>query len=317
MNWDVLLPNSLTNYCLNTRLDNLSDKTPKSGWWKRKMKELFAFSKKDTKPLVVISERERKVDISPTMTIQCASLSNASGSHTANGVAGILVTDGVPPYIVTWTPNHNGNLLKIDGCDGFIKIPELLPDTYVITVTDVNGSVSHCTVRIDVGANPPINCASLQDPVCAAFIIQNIQAAFPQTQSCKQWDGNDCSSDLDVSRGGRVGIGTSNIPSSFGLAVKGGIICDTRFRVELCNGWCDYVFEKNHKIMPLNELDAFIQTNKHLPGSITQAQVTQEEGFDVGFAKLDQQKKIEEAFLHLIALNDKVKDLQKRVKYSN
>ncbi|MBK6996540.1 MAG: hypothetical protein IPH31_17000 [Lewinellaceae bacterium] len=89
-----------------------------------------------------------------------------------------------------------------------------------------------------------------------------------------------------------------------------------KLRVELCErgvGWCDYVFDKGYPLQTLLEVESFIKKNKHLPGSVTQNEVTENGGFEMRSVKLDHQKKIEEAYLHLIALDKKKQELQLRI----
>ena len=60
-------------------------------------------------------------------------------------------------------------------------------------------------------------------------------------------------------------------------------------RVELSSSWPDYVFEDDYDKMSLNDVDEFIQANKHLPG-IPSAKVMEDlGGIDMGdmLVKLD------------------------------
>ena len=63
--------------------------------------------------------------------------------------------------------------------------------------------------------------------------------------------------------------------------------------------WPDYVFNKNYKPRSLNELDQFIQTNKHLP-ELPSAREVQENGINLGDMDAKLLKKIEEITLYLI-----------------
>jgi len=48
------------------------------------------------------------------------------------------------------------------------------------------------------------------------------------------------------------------------LNVIGGIITDSE-TVALSGKWADYVFNKDYPLQPLNKLEEYIGTNKHLP----------------------------------------------------
>jgi hypothetical protein len=112
---------------------------------------------------------------------------------------------------------------------------------------------------------------------------------------------------LIVSSSGNVGINT-DFPS-FDLDVCG-VIRAKEVRVE--TGWCDYVFEKNYNLMPLNKLEEFISENKHLPGIPTQKNV-ESEGLKVGEMSAAMMEKIEELTLYVIELKKENQALQQRI----
>jgi hypothetical protein len=117
---------------------------------------------------------------------------------------------------------------------------------------------------------------------------------------------------LVVANGGKVGINTEVFPKNdpnFNFYVKGGIKSE-QVKVQLCNGWCDYVFDKSYKLKPLPEVESFITKNKHLPNMPSAEKLYKEEGFEVGQMITLQQEKIEEIFLHLIELEKQVKNLK-------
>ncbi len=71
----------------------------------------------------------------------------------------------------------------------------------------------------------------------------------------------------------------------------------------------DYVFEKEYRLMPLNEIKAYVEANKHLP-EIPSAKEMDENGIQLGEMNLKLLQKIEELTLHLIDFKedlDKVK----------
>jgi hypothetical protein len=118
---------------------------------------------------------------------------------------------------------------------------------------------------------------------------------------CKQWDG-DCGVNGTVYRSGRLGIGTTYTNLNYLLAVSGKIMTE-QYKVQPCgNVWCDYVFDKDYKLMPLLALDTFIKKNKRLPDTKSAADIKKEDGIDAGETLLNHQEKIEEIFLHLIDL---------------
>lgn len=103
---------------------------------------------------------------------------------------------------------------------------------------------------------------------------------------------------------GRVGIGTSNIPADYKLAVAGNIIAE-KLRVKPQSGWPDYVFDSSHRLPSLNELEDYIQKNKHLPG-VPSAVEVEKNGLDLGDNQSILLKKIEEITLYMFEMNKKL-----------
>ncbi|MEO6758978.1 MAG: hypothetical protein ABIO24_05950, partial [Saprospiraceae bacterium] len=98
---------------------------------------------------------------------------------------------------------------------------------------------------------------------------------------------------------GKMSIGTATKSPTYNLSVSGGIISD-EVRVQL-QPWPDYVFAADYTLQPLAEVEKYVQANQHLPGVMTARDVA-ENGLDLGQAGKVQMEKIEELYLHLIAL---------------
>lgn len=120
--------------------------------------------------------------------------------------------------------------------------------------------------------------------------------------------------DLDVAGqtnfDGRVKIGANNFPNpgSYELAVGGGVIAE-EVLVQLEGAWPDYVFSTDYALKPLSEVATFIATEKHLPGVVSAKEVA-EKGLDLGEMQKSQMEKIEELYLHLIAMDQKLAALK-------
>lgn len=74
---------------------------------------------------------------------------------------------------------------------------------------------------------------------------------------------------MAIGHDGRViiGLGIGNGPypaENFLLSVGGRVICE-ELKVMLRSGWADFVFEDDYKLMPLDEVEAAIKAEKHLP----------------------------------------------------
>jgi len=74
----------------------------------------------------------------------------------------------------------------------------------------------------------------------------------------------------------------------------------------------DYVFQPNYKLQTLNELEAFIKANSHLP-NIPNAKEIETNGQDVGDLQLKLLEKIEELTLYLIQENKENSNLKKQM----
>jgi hypothetical protein len=93
------------------------------------------------------------------------------------------------------------------------------------------------------------------------------------------------------------------------LSVDGKIVAK---EVVITNGpeWGDYVFEKDYKLLPLEDLEKFIKSNHHLP-DIPTAKKIAENGIDVSELISKQMVKIEELTLYLIEQKKEIDDLKK------
>lgn len=82
--------------------------------------------------------------------------------------------------------------------------------------------------------------------------------------------------------------------------------------VIVSNGWADYVFEDDYRLMPLSEVKNYIEVNKHLP-NIPSAYEVESQGLSVGDMQRLQMEKIEELTLHLIEKDREIKSLEERL----
>jgi len=120
----------------------------------------------------------------------------------------------------------------------------------------------------------------------------------------------------DVHTTETLSIGTTNRPTSLGgqnlsnysLFVCGGILGTELFINN--SAWCDYVFDEDYDLTSLDDVQNHIEEKGHLHNTPSQAEITDNQGFELGEMTRNQQEKIEEIFLHLIDLNEQVKQLK-------
>jgi hypothetical protein len=108
----------------------------------------------------------------------------------------------------------------------------------------------------------------------------------------------------------KLGIGTTNTNDTAKLFVEGQIRA-RQVKVDE-DSWPDYVFAKNYKLPSLQQLEAFIKKNSHLPG-IPSADEVQTKGLDIGKNQAALMQKIEELTLYLIKQDQRIKEQQKQI----
>ncbi|RYF87350.1 MAG: hypothetical protein EON98_00780 [Chitinophagaceae bacterium] len=110
--------------------------------------------------------------------------------------------------------------------------------------------------------------------------------------------------------GGAVRIGNATVPAGYRLGVSGKVICE-ELRVKLSSNWPDYVFSKNYKLLPLTDLQRFIQQNNHLP-NIPSAFEVEKNGIAVGEMQKKLVEKIEELTLYILELEQRLSKLENK-----
>ncbi len=106
---------------------------------------------------------------------------------------------------------------------------------------------------------------------------------------------------------GAVGIGKA--PEADNMLQVAGTASVQKLVVELQREWPDFVFEDSYEKQNLQEVESFIQKNKHLPG-VPSAKKVKEEGIDVGQMNAILLQKIEELTLHLIEQQKQIEKLK-------
>lgn len=98
--------------------------------------------------------------------------------------------------------------------------------------------------------------------------------------------------------------------TNYKLFVEKGIMTEA---VKIANinssNWSDFVFDKNYILKPIEEVEKFINVNKHLP-DVPSAREVSETGIEL--AKMDATllQKIEELQLYIIQLNKRINTLE-------
>lgn len=118
---------------------------------------------------------------------------------------------------------------------------------------------------------------------------------------------------------GKVVIGSKTLANcsdcnQYKLFVKDGIRTE-KIKVDIAasNGWADYVFAKDYKLMSLKELDKFINTNGHLPEVPTTEEAIKN-GIELKEMNILLLKKIEELTLYTIEQQKRIEALENKIK---
>jgi hypothetical protein len=121
-------------------------------------------------------------------------------------------------------------------------------------------------------------------------------------------------SNINNANTGVVIIGTVPSPlfsdANLKLAVNGDIY--SQKVVVTATGWADYVFDPRYKLTPLQNLEAYVVKNKHLPDMPSTAEV-EKDGIDLGTNQTVLLKKVEELTLYAIEQNKKSEEQQKLI----
>lgn len=97
------------------------------------------------------------------------------------------------------------------------------------------------------------------------------------------------------------------------LTVDGTILAkEVRVAISTSTHWADYVFDKDYKLMPLKEVESYIQANKHLP-EVPSSEEVEKDGVEVTEISTVLLKKIEELTLYAIELQKKLEAQQKEI----
>jgi len=136
------------------------------------------------------------------------------------------------------------------------------------------------------------------DHVGLAFFTRGTDGPGPMYESMR------------ISRNGKVGIGTPNPTDMLTVA---GNIHSQEVKVTVEAGTVpDYVFEENYPIKKIEEVEAYVKENKHLP-EIPSANEIEKNGLQLGAMDLKLLQKIEELTLYLIEQNKTLKKQNEKI----
>ena len=116
---------------------------------------------------------------------------------------------------------------------------------------------------------------------------------------------------LSITNSGQVGIGTTNITTDALLTVNGTILAK-EVKISL-DGLADYVFKPTYKLMPLHEVEQYVNTNSHLP-EMPSATEVKDKGMNMGEMQNKLLQKVEELTLYVIEQQKQIEELKSKLK---
>lgn len=288
-------------------------------------------------PVNLPSPSMEEIDGSVTNELQTLSqsentitLSNGGGSFT------------FPTYLDTdeQSLELTGNVLSISNGNSvtlptYVDVPQtIFQSGNTISLSNGGGSFTIPTTSVVAGTNVAVTGnGSAATPYLINAIDKSIFSDNGTINQATTISGNRVVnmnnrniwfSSTSADANGKIYIGsTATYPTTTGnykLFVEGGILTEkVKVALRSTANWADYVFENDYKLMPLNEVEDFITTNKHLPGIDSAAELTAN-GLDIAEMQAKHMAKIEELTLYIIAQNKAIErntkaieELQKQV----
>jgi hypothetical protein len=121
--------------------------------------------------------------------------------------------------------------------------------------------------------------------------------------------------DAMIKRSLRIGnLAASGSYANFALSVDGDMIAK-RCVIQIDN-WADYVFDNSYSLPTLNELEQFVNANKHLPGVPSEQEVISN-GVDIAEMNKILLQKVEELTLYVIEQHKRISKLEAEIHIGN
>lgn len=218
-----------------------------------------------------------------------------------SGFPGIGETFYINDGQAVGTANVHHTLLASNGARGYVGIG-LGAGVWPGAKLHINNDYAEDAIRIER------NMAGDQNNNWHETIVKiGISSNSAQSGLRFQASGDNAANFSDVlflGDGGLVGIGTTD--PLFELDIAGTArACE----ILVHRQWCDYVFESDYDLMPLNELANYIKSNKHLPG-IPSAKEVEAEGLKMGDMQVKMMEKIEELTLYVLEMEADQRELR-------
>jgi len=239
----------------------------------------------------------------PTVKLTLQTPINTAGWIHIGGADSIIVSEGIGGVsaAIGTTTNHAFRL----NTNGLGRL-HIYPAGEVVVGTNTTGSFGKFTVETSNNSFG-ISHRSVEGNILATNIGGSSAGIGTFSNTNMRIFCNSASRIFVAAATGNVGIGTDN--PTYKLSVLGNIR-STEVVVE--TGWADYVFDEKYKLNSLDEVEKFIQQNKHLP-NVPSAKEIQTNGLQLGDTQKRMMEKIEELTLYMIETNKRIAALEQMI----
>jgi hypothetical protein len=218
------------------------------------------------------------------------------GLNTADHITGVLVLD------------ENGKVQKMDGLQlGTLPYKPFticdLANPHPTWSSEIGKIYSFCPdVRVGIGTNSPEYLLDVRGSgyFKSGLQVGNVQASSFPAAALIEGERTDASNAPLM----RLSVKPANgaAQTRFKVEKDGRVYC-TSVYVRPTAAIPDYVFRPGYRLMPLEEIKAFVQTNEHLPNVPGEAEIN-ENGLSVDEMQLRLLEKVEELTLYVIELHE-------------
>jgi len=132
------------------------------------------------------------------------------------------------------------------------------------------------------------------EPGLIGLRLAHLNSAAPASGSADRF--------LSVDEQGRVGLYKPRIDAAL-----------VQLTVSRSADWADYVFAPDYQLAPLESVESYVKTNRHLPG-VPSTEEVMRDGLNVGQINVKLLEKIEELTLYLIEQQKELNDLHQQVR---
>ena len=209
-----------------------------------------------------------------------------------------------------------------DGTSGYIDYPKgLLADP---EAAPYNIKIANCLANVDICAGTNFGFVKvgrnleIGSPVRIATTSLNIKLLPTITKAVSIFNQTLSKEVFQIKPNGATYIGAEKVATGphtdAMLTVSGKVACkEVRVFNNTSSYWADFVFNKNYKLMPLNEVEAYYLANKHLP-NIPTAKDIEANGNELAKTDALLLQKIEELTIYIVQQQKEIEALKQLIK---